>query len=592
MSRDTPPETRCFARDDCGVEFDERLVGFDDDTAEVDDRSVGFADRSVRFDDRGVSPVVGALLLFAIGVMLVATLQVTAVPALNEQVEFRHSERVQSDLVGISAAVDRTAATGVPQTVRVEAGMRYPTRPLFVNPAPVSGSLRTAERGVVTVEGAGATGETGDVWNGTTRRFPTTALVYRAGYHEYGSAPVTRIEPWGIVNRFDERTLSVTEPSLVDGRRLGLVAFDGNRSTSRVDVLPVSVRPTSAPVQTVSVAAGDDPITVTVPTEIPEDVWGESLDAEYDPDGTASDRYVADYDCVNDPPAPCGELTVELEANAVYEFRLGEVAVGSGASDEVAVYLTDVTGNGSTVYQGSRQRLVVEARDRFDNPVSNVTVSGSVASIDGGDAPAGDLRAVSAATGVDGRAAFVYEAPGSVNGTTNVTVTLRFGSGGAAARNVTFDVQATGPLPAEAPPGDGPPDGGFDDGVGDENGTDGGETGNETGNADPSASIVNVNRTNPGGGTVDQYDVAVDVSDPDGDLATVTFSLEALDGTVLDSVTAPVSGETASQTGRLRVQGRNTVRDEYRVVVTVVDEAGNAETVQRTVSGASVGGGG
>jgi flagellin-like protein len=563
--------------------------------------------RAFALDDRGVSPVVGALLLFAIGVMLVATLQVTAVPALNEQVEFRHSERVQSDLVGISAAVDRTAATGIGQTVRVEAGMRYPTRPLFVNPAPVSGSLRTADRGVVTVSGASATGETGDVWNGSAREFPTTALVYRAGYHEYGSAPVTRIEPWGAVNRFDERTLSVTDPSLVDGRRVTLVAFDGNRSTSRVDVLPVSVRPTSAPARTVTVSAGDDPVTITVPTRIPEDVWAEALAAEYDPDDTASDRYVADYDCANDPPAPCGALTLELEADTTYEFRLGEVAVGSGASDEGATYLTDVAGNGSTIYQGSRQRLVVEARDRFDNPVSNVTVSGSVESSDEGDPSLGTLSAVSSVTGADGRATFVYEAPTRVEGTTNLTVTLRFGVGEAVAREVLFDLQATGPLPpAEAPPGEGPPDGGFEGGTGGEtgngtggggeagNGTGGGETGGE--NPDPSISISDLSRTNQGSGNVDQYDVSVDVSDPDGDLREVTFTLEALDGTVLDSATAPVSGESASQTGRLRVEGRNNVRDEYRIVVTVVDEAGNAVTTQQTVSagdrGNNGGGGG
>ena len=56
-------------------------------------------------------------------------------------------------------------------------------------------------------------------------------------------------------------------------------------------------------------------------------------------------------------------------------------------------------------------------------------------------------------TGADGRAAFVYEAPNRVEGTTNLTVTLQFGAGEAAARAVTFDVQATGPLPLpKAPP--------------------------------------------------------------------------------------------------------------------------------------------
>jgi Tfp pilus assembly protein PilE len=56
-------------------------------------------------------------LLFAILVMLLGILQSTAVPALNEGVEQRHSERVQSDLVGLAVAVDRAAVTGVFQIV-------------------------------------------------------------------------------------------------------------------------------------------------------------------------------------------------------------------------------------------------------------------------------------------------------------------------------------------------------------------------------------------------------------------------------------------------------------------------------------------
>jgi hypothetical protein len=78
--------------------------------------------------------------------------------------------------------------------------------------------------------------------------------------------------------------------------------------------------------------------------------------------------------------------------------------------------------------------------------------------------------------------------------------------------------------------------------------------------------------------------VTAAVADGDGDLARVDFELQSLDGTVLDTASVAVGGDADSVTGSLRVQG-NGVRAEYRIVVTVVDGAGNTDTIERTVSG-------
>ncbi|ELZ30251.1 hypothetical protein C475_00912 [Halosimplex carlsbadense 2-9-1] len=521
---------------------------------------------------RAVSPVVGAVLMFALLVLLLSVLQATAIPALNEQTEFRHSERVQSDVVDLAAAVDRTAATGVEQTVRIEAGLRYPVRPLFVNPGPATGTVRTVERRPVVVDNAVAGGESRDFWNGTERRVPTTGVVYAPNYNEYDSAPVTRLEPWALVNRFDERTLAVSPDTFVDGRRVSLVAFDGNRSTGRVGALPVTVEPTSAPTRTVSVTAGDDPITVSVPTAIPEDTWTELLAPEYDgSDEPTNDRYVDDYGCANPAPDPCGRLTVTLEANATYDLRLGEVGIAADATDERAAYLTAVEGDDATVRESSRQRLVVEARDRFDNPVSGVLVNGTVTAENGDTADAGRLRRTNATTDADGRASFVYEAPANVEGVANATVTLRFGPGEAPRRAVTMSLQAVGPVA-----------------VG--NGTDGTGTGDEQGGGGeatgtaPTVQFDGVERKARGNGRVDEYDVDVATADADGDLSRVEFELRSLDGTALDDTSETVAGDAASTTGSLRVEGSR-IRGEYRVVVTVVDGAGNTDTIERTVAG-------
>ena len=379
------------------------------------------ADRSLRADRRGVSAVIGVVLMLAVAMLLVSVLQAAAIPALNAQHEFQHSQAVQTDMVQLESTVDRVAATGTGETATVDLGLRYPPRLLFVNPPPVSGGLSTTEPGTVTIENARAAGETGDYWDGTDRTFTTTSLAYTPDYNEYGSAPVTVYEPWAVYNRIDGRTLPVSGTDLIEGRRISLVALDGAYADSSADTVGVDADPNSAPVRTVTVSDDGEPITLTIPTGLRNDSWARLLESELDPAGTDDDRHVRRFSCQREPPAPCGELTVTLEPGT-YDLRLGEVAVGTGSSRTTAAYLTDVEGGASSITEAGRQRLTVEARDRYDNPVSGVTVTGSV----DGD---GSLRAVSPVTDSDGRATFVYEAPDAINGTRDVSVTTQFGDG-------------------------------------------------------------------------------------------------------------------------------------------------------------------
>ena len=385
---------------------------------------------ALRRDDRAVSPVVGAVLMLALVFLLVGVVQTTAIPAANAQLEFSHSEEVRADVVGLASTADRVADGGHAQRAMVALGFRYPTRLFFINPPPVAGTLRTTEARTVTIDGARAVGETRDYWNGTERSFETHSVVYAPEYNEYGSAPTTVFEPWTVYGRTDGRTLARTATDLVDGRRISLVALDGRYSRSVPTSVGVQVSPTSAPVRTVTVANGTDPITLTVPTGIRNDTWADLLADELA--GPDSDGRVASFDCAAEPPEPCGELTLTLEPGT-YELRLGEVGIGSGASEEPAAYLTDVEGNATAVTETGRQRLAVEARDRFDNPVSGVSVSANVTN------GTGTVRPVTRVTDSDGRAAFVYRAPETVDGTGPVTVTAWFGADDAV-RNVTFDL--------------------------------------------------------------------------------------------------------------------------------------------------------
>ncbi|AFO58386.1 Ig-like domain-containing protein [Natrinema sp. J7-2] len=508
-----------------------------------------------RGSERAVSPVIGAILMFALLLALLAILQTTAIPAVNEGLEFQHNERVRTEVGAVDGAVDRVAATGNGETVAIEAGLRYPPRLFFVNPPPAAGTVRTTAPASVEIANAAAAGETGDYWNGTPRTFETRSLEYVPNYNEYDDAPVTVAEPWVVYDRFDETAVTRGEQDLVDARRLDLVALAGDRSVSEATDVAIDLEPTSAPVRTVTVRDDGEPVTLTVPTRLTEDGWAALLADERDPDGDPdNDRYVTRFDCQRAPPDPCGRLTLTLERGATYELRLGAVALGSGANEETAAYLTDLEGNATTVPESGRQRLVVEARDRFDNPVSGVSVTGSV----GGD---GTVRAVDPVTDAAGRATFVYEAPSTVDRTRDVEPTLRIGE--RAHREVRYDIRVLDRGNGTASPG---------------GGSDGGD---EATGTEPSVSITAVTATNP----PDSYRVSIEATDGNGDLERAAFELRDPDtGTPIRTVTAALDGERDTVTGRLRAKGRER-RAAYRLVATVVDAAGLSGRDETTVRG-------
>jgi hypothetical protein len=89
------------------------------------------------------------------------------------------------------------------------------------------------------------------------------------------------------------------------------------------------------------------------------------------------------------------------------------------------------------------------------------------------------------------------------------------------------------------------------------------------------------------GASPDEYDIETELSDSDEGLDRVVYEFRDSDsGDVLDTATdQTVDGSADTSTEQLRTSGGPNRRDSYRIVVTVYDEAGNARTVERTVSG-------
>ncbi|MFC7234267.1 DUF7289 family protein [Halosegnis marinus] len=337
-------------------------------------------------DDRGLSEVLGAILVFGLVVSLLSVVQLSGVPALNEQVEFEHNARVQDDMRAFGIAVDDAAATGRDRPVDIETGVRYPPRLFLLNPGPTAGTLTTTgDAGVSFGNLRALDADTAQYLNGSVN-YTTTGLVYQPAYNEYTVAPETRYENGVIYNVDDDGGVSVIDSgALVTGRRITLVTLDGDVATSAGDAVSLTLVPVSGPSSAVSVTNNaSGPLMLTVETNLSAETWRtQILDDEYDTDGpdgagTNDGRYVLDVRCVNTSKTdsePCdGPMTIEFEEGFNYDLRMAKVAfAGSDSTEEEPAYLTKV-GTVNTVQPGGSD-ITVELRDGYNNPVAGEEVN-------------------------------------------------------------------------------------------------------------------------------------------------------------------------------------------------------------------------
>jgi PKD repeat protein len=365
-----------------------------------------FVDMRFRDDERGVTVQVGAVLLLGIIVISLSIYQVQVVPAQNEQIEFDHSQAVQSDMQQVRNAVLGTAGDGAGDPTAVQLGTRYPARAVFVNPPPVSGSLRTEDAGEIRIENAKAVNpETDDYWRGESagdtgfdKSFDTDRLVYSADYAVYDNAPTTVYANSVVRNDFETtNAVTLSDQRLIDDRTISLVALDGRLSASRADTVTVDPQAVSASTRTVAVENAGGPVTVTVPTTLSNETWARLLQDERVTNGGAVSLVAVDESA--------DTLTVELQPG-VYRLKLAKVGVGTNVAGTSATYLTTVEAPETTTPTTSQQ-FTVEVRDGYDNPVSGVSVSA--------DVDRGSISAVgSSLSDEDGRVTFEYTAPSGV----------------------------------------------------------------------------------------------------------------------------------------------------------------------------------
>ena len=233
---------------------------------------------SLRADERGQAIQIGAVLLFAILIILFAIYQAFVVPSQNREVEFNHNQRVEGDMVELRNTLLETKSTGDDGYVSVELGTAFPPRLVALNPPPPSGSLRSTDRRPIVIEDGG-TDITDEVCPGTDHR--TRFVEYAPSYSEYREAGTIRFENTLLYHEFRDGTVKLTDQTLVRNETVQIIPITGNLSYGGSQT--VAVEPIAGLLDT-SQKSG---ITVTAPTALSESQWEDALQGQVAPSNVA-----------------------------------------------------------------------------------------------------------------------------------------------------------------------------------------------------------------------------------------------------------------------------------------------------------------
>jgi len=402
-------------------------------------------------DTRAQSIQIGAVLLFGVAIILLASWQAFGIPNQNEGIEFNHNQELQQQLTELRTTANSMLDASAPRAATVDLGVRYPSRTLFVNPPPAAGTIRSVETtnpeyNITIRNGTPEDTNLRQLWRdlgpdgNDTISLNTGAIAYDPGYNEYQNPPQTIYEHSVLYNLFalEDQTLALTGQSLIKDDRITLVTLNGTLSENRIDSASVDFEPLSTQTRTVEINASNGPLTLEFPTRLAISEWRSLLGDQYNV-----------TDVTDDPFAQNDEVqTVQIQANSsseTYQLQLAKVGVGVGTTQPEAAYVTTVDRNSEPVTVGDTYEVTVEVRDKYNKPKSGVRVNAS-ATLDT------DFADGTGRTDSEGRVTFEYTPDESPNETAQLNFTIQDGYDPQAGtshevdspRNLTIDVNVQG----------------------------------------------------------------------------------------------------------------------------------------------------
>lgn len=348
--------------------------------------------------NRGQSEVIGALLIFAVIVAFIGLNQAFLVPQANEDVEFKHNNDVQRDIVDLRAATTEAAASNQPRSRTVALGTDYPSRFVAINPPPASGTVRT-------VSGDGPFDADHDDLDlkavcGTDGAPDTKFLTYRPDYNEYQNALPMTVENTVTYRTTDEDPLLSTGQMFVHGEQINIIRYAGNVSetsdqTASLDLVPSETGRTT-------VDTSNETLKITIPTRLPANEWdrltASSPVTPHEVDGRNRVKFRFEDDTtyevqcttvgINEEPDvnPQDRREAEETANLINPGEGGVVLLRtdniSGKKGKASIWLEDRTGEGVNITEARVNHYSTSSNSDIANP-SSIKINGTEFAVGG-----------------------------------------------------------------------------------------------------------------------------------------------------------------------------------------------------------------
>ena len=332
-------------------------------------------------DERGVSEVMGAILVFGILIVLLGIIQTQAVPAQNQEVEFKHNQEVQGDFAELQQSVSKSVRDGNRRSVSFSLGASYPSRLLFINPPDPSGAVRStdAQTAEIVAQGGDIQSPEGQVderiQNVNTPgelSFELRSLVYEPNYNEYQNPP-SLVSEYGVMYlNSSDSSVVVENRAVVDGTTISLVSTAGDFDRSSAATRPLGVDAAPAPTTTVPIQHGtpgpNNFIELTLPTRLGQEQWDSIVSGQSNVVGANVD-------------ATANEVTLELRSqdssgNQIeYELEVPRYEVDNSAPSPSPTYVATDAGSSKRVPPGEGVEVTAEVRDEYNNPIPGEPVT-------------------------------------------------------------------------------------------------------------------------------------------------------------------------------------------------------------------------
>lgn len=341
-------------------------------------------------NNEGISPVLGFILMLAIGITILTTVQLTFVPVWNIQEELNHIKLMQDDFKVLKSNIESAIQGGTTLSSSLTMGFKYSPKLLVYNPmdeAYASLEIRNSTWIELRYNEMLPEGMTDDT---SIKNIYTGKIIYALNARSYNSFICEN----GIIRRGGSNFTTSSQTILSNETIFlpGVKALDYG-TISAVETKTINIYPTSQ--QKNSVIGNNVWITLHTDAEY-VDWWKKALENE------GATVRVADK--------KKGIVIANVSRSLV--IKMGEAYISSSPKRSPphapARRIVMVPGTGTALPVGGTTEITVEVQDEYNNPVPNVPVNFYInttsAGHPGNSYASATLLPATAVSGADGRA--------------------------------------------------------------------------------------------------------------------------------------------------------------------------------------------